>query len=52
MDEDIKRRKIMSETLPDIGTLKARLQATWAAGNFGEIAKSYEDGAVEIHQLY
>jgi len=42
----------MSETIPDIGTLKARLQATWAAGNFGEIAKSYEDGAVEIHQLY
>ena len=38
----------MSETIPDIGTLKARLQATWAAGNFGEIAKSYEDGAAEF----
>ena len=48
----LQRREIMSETIPDIGTLKARLQATWAAGNFGEIAKSYEDGAVEIHQLY
>lgn len=38
----------MSETIPDIGTLKARLQATWAAGNFGEIAKLYEDGAAEF----
>lgn len=35
----------MSETISDIGALKARLQATWATGNFGEIAKSYEDGA-------
>ena len=38
----------MSETIPDIGTLKARLRATWTAGNFGEIAKSYEDGAAEF----
>lgn len=38
----------MSETISDIGVLKSRLQATWAAGNFGEIAKSYKDGASEF----
>lgn len=41
----------MIETISDVGILKTRLQATWA-GNIEEIAKSYEDGAVEIHQLY
>ncbi|MCF6150312.1 MAG: class I SAM-dependent methyltransferase [Candidatus Kuenenia sp.] len=38
----------MSETIPDIGALKAQFRATWATGNFGEIAKSYEDDAVEF----
>lgn len=31
----------MSETISDIAALKARLQATWAAGNFGKIAKRH-----------
>src|SRR3989304_4824327 len=38
----------MSETIPDIGTLKARLRATWTAGNLGEVARSYEDDAAEF----
>jgi len=38
----------MSETIPDIGVLKAQFRATWTTGNFGEIAKSYEDGAAEF----
>lgn len=32
----------------DLEALKARLKATWTAGDFGEIAKSYERGAAEF----
>jgi ubiquinone/menaquinone biosynthesis C-methylase UbiE len=32
----------------DIGFLKAKLRATWIAGDFGQIAKAYTEGAVEF----
>jgi len=32
----------------EIDTLTARTKATWMAGDFGKIAKSYEPGAVEF----
>lgn len=35
----------MNAAIPDIIALKARLQATWSAGDFGRIAHSYEPGA-------
>jgi SAM-dependent methyltransferase len=33
---------------PEMETLKAKLRATWAAGDFGQIAKSYAPGAAEF----
>ncbi len=33
---------------PELETLKARLRATWIAGDFGQIAKSIETGAEEF----
>jgi SAM-dependent methyltransferase len=38
----------MSQDVPDIDALKARLKATWTAGDFGLIAKGYETGAAEF----
>jgi len=39
-------------TSPDFEALKTRLRATWMAGDFGEIAKSYASGPKEfIHGL-
>lgn len=33
---------------PEMETLKEKLQATWSAGDFGQIAKSYAPGAAEF----
>lgn len=42
----------MSQPATDIDALKGRLKATWMAGDFGLIAKSYESGAAEfVHRL-
>jgi SAM-dependent methyltransferase len=38
----------MSQPAIDIVALKGRLKATWMAGDFGLIAKSYEAGAAEF----
>ncbi len=38
----------MSELTPEMQVLKSKLKATWMAGDFGQIAKSIEDGAVEF----
>ena len=38
----------MSQPAIDIDALKNRLKATWMAGDFGLIAKSYESGAAEF----
>lgn len=38
----------MSSAITDFEALKARLKATWTAGDFGLIAKSYEPGAIEF----
>lgn len=38
----------MSQPTADIDVLKSRLKATWMAGDFGLIAKSYETGAAEF----
>jgi len=38
----------MSQPTIDIDALKGRLKATWMAGDFGLIAKSYEAGAAEF----
>jgi hypothetical protein len=38
----------MSQPTTDIDALKSRLKATWMAGDFGLIAKSYETGAAEF----
>ncbi len=35
----------MNTTVPDLEALKARLKATWMAGDFGEVAKSIEPHA-------
>lgn len=35
----------MNTTVPDLEELKARLKATWMAGDFGEVAKSIESHA-------
>lgn len=37
-----------TSTAPDIDTLKARLKATWMAGDYGTFAKYMEPGALEI----
>ena len=42
----------MSTAPSDMDALKAKLKATWMAGNFGFIAKSYEKGAADfVHRL-
>ena len=42
----------MSSTASDMESLKSRLKATWMAGDFAQIAKSYEPGAADfIHRL-
>src|SRR5690606_32494297 len=33
---------------PEMATLKAKLQATWSSGDFGQIARSYAPGAAEF----
>ena len=33
---------------PEMETLKTKLKATWMAGDFGQIAKSYAPGAAEF----
>lgn len=38
----------MKQSPPDVDALKTRLKATWMAGDFGLIAKSYEAGAAEF----
>ena len=38
----------MNTMVLDIESLKAKLKATWMAGDFGQIAKSYETGAAEF----
>jgi ubiquinone/menaquinone biosynthesis C-methylase UbiE len=38
----------MPELTPEMEALKTKLKATWMAGDFGQIAKSIEDGAVEF----
>jgi SAM-dependent methyltransferase len=38
----------MSQSGTGVDTLKSRLKATWMAGDFGLIAKSYETGAAEF----
>jgi SAM-dependent methyltransferase len=38
----------MSQSGTDLDALKSRLKATWMAGDFGLIARSYETGAVEF----
>ncbi|MBI4872468.1 MAG: class I SAM-dependent methyltransferase [Candidatus Riflebacteria bacterium] len=37
----------MEQPRPDMAPLKSKLRATWMAGDFGQIAKSYERGAAE-----
>src|SRR5256885_7830471 len=34
--------------IPELTTLKTKLKATWIAGDFGEIAKSYADSAEDF----
>ncbi|MCI0406228.1 MAG: class I SAM-dependent methyltransferase [candidate division Zixibacteria bacterium] len=38
----------MPELTPEMQELKSKLKATWMAGDFGQVAKSIEDGAVEF----
>src|SRR5262245_53655793 len=38
----------MSQPATDMDALKSRLKATWMAGDFGLIARSYEAGAAEF----
>lgn len=38
----------MANAIPDFEALKARLKATWMAGDFGEVAKSIESHAEEF----
>jgi 2-polyprenyl-3-methyl-5-hydroxy-6-metoxy-1,4-benzoquinol methylase len=33
---------------PEMETLKTKLKATWTAGDFGQIARAYTDGAAEF----
>ncbi len=33
---------------PDLATIKAKMKATWSAGDFGKIAESIQEGAVEF----
>src|SRR5215211_7532236 len=36
------------KTITDTDALKAKLKSTWDAGDFGEIAKSFEQGAEDF----
>ena len=38
----------MEQLQSDLALLKSKLRATWMAGDFGQIAKSYERGAAEF----
>ncbi|MBE7555603.1 MAG: methyltransferase domain-containing protein [Anaerolineales bacterium] len=38
----------MTTLTPEMEALKAKLKATWTAGDFGQIAKSYAPGAAEF----
>lgn len=38
----------MTNTIPDLEALQARLKATWMAGDFGQVAKSIESHAEEF----
>jgi SAM-dependent methyltransferase len=38
----------MNKMTPETEALKARLKATWMAGDFGQIAKSYAEGAEDF----
>lgn len=38
----------MSTALFDLDSIKTRMKATWMAGSFGQIAKSYEPGAADF----
>ena len=38
----------MDKMTPETEALKARLKATWMAGDFGQIAKTYADGAEDF----
>jgi ubiquinone/menaquinone biosynthesis C-methylase UbiE len=40
--------KMMTTLTPEMEALKAKLKATWSAGDFGQIAKSYAPGAAEF----
>jgi ubiquinone/menaquinone biosynthesis C-methylase UbiE len=42
------QKEIMMSTAPDMDTLKARMKATWMAGDYGTFAKYLEPGALEI----
>ena len=33
---------------PELGALKTKLRATWIAGDFGQIAKAYTNGAEDF----
>lgn len=37
-----------SEMTVELSALKSKLHTTWTAGDFGQIAKSYQDGAAEF----
>jgi 2-polyprenyl-3-methyl-5-hydroxy-6-metoxy-1,4-benzoquinol methylase len=37
-----------AQMITEIGSLKAKLRATWTAGDFAEIARSFEQGAIEF----
>lgn len=42
----------MNSSPSDLDALKTKLKATWMAGDFGLIAKSYETGAADfVHRL-
>lgn len=38
----------MNAAIPELSTLKVRLKTTWSAGDFGQIARSYESGAADF----
>ena len=38
----------MTAAIPDLAALKTRLKNVWSAGDFGQIARSYEAGAAEF----
>ena len=42
------KEKTMNAPIPDLAALKTRLKGVWSAGDFGQIARSYEAGAAEF----